>query len=415
MTSPTDPVHAFHPWKNCGAFAAILDDDTLIAWGDKNYGGSVPAFSPKVSVPVDRSWGGRLLGYSNQKSVSIKPFSIISSRYGFTVLFQHDDASVQVLQTWGNSSCDGISFTPLPSAPSVPKDMHVVGIASTHNAFTVLFESNDRQTQLLQSWGDNYNYDAPDIKSTLDSFPKAPSIPDGKKVVAIASTGVAFAAILDDDTLLTWGDPNYGGTTPDLNGKTVTAIVSTYYAFTALLSDQTLVSWGDSYYGGTTPDLNGKTVTAIASTFAAFAAVCTDGSLVACGNFLLSDQYGNATFEDAKRSVSSQLKTSLEPQETITSIPATTLESFQLQTSEHHLCVGYLASGINSVSLSDQVNLIASTAHAYLFLNKDGSVAGSLGDLYDATIPSGLDGNRVAIIASADYLFTAVCTDGSVF
>ncbi|MDH4470264.1 MAG: hypothetical protein QE493_04750 [Verrucomicrobiae bacterium] len=42
MTSPKDPAHTFHQYKNGYAFAAILEDRTIQCWGDENWGGNTP-------------------------------------------------------------------------------------------------------------------------------------------------------------------------------------------------------------------------------------------------------------------------------------------------------------------------------------------------------------------------------------
>ena len=36
-------------------------------------------------------------------------------------------------------------------------------------------------------------------------------LPEGRQVKSVFSTGGAFCAVLDDGSVHTWGDPNYGG------------------------------------------------------------------------------------------------------------------------------------------------------------------------------------------------------------
>lgn len=60
-----------------------------------------------------------------------------------------------------------------------------------------------------------------------------------KKVCALASTGWAFAALLSDGSVLTWGDPYFGGDCSEVQEKlkTVQEIHSSSYAFAAILDD----------------------------------------------------------------------------------------------------------------------------------------------------------------------------------
>ena len=55
----------------------------------------------------------------------------------------------------------------------------------------------------------------------------------------------AFAAILEDGSVVTWGDPNRGGDSSDVQQlKNVQHIQATSRAFAALLEDKSVVAWG---------------------------------------------------------------------------------------------------------------------------------------------------------------------------
>jgi len=100
------------------------------------------------------------------------------------------------------------------------------------------------------------------------------------EVDTIYSTRGTFAAVLQDGTVLTWGNSADGGDSYSVKTALVEVdtIYSTRYAFAALLQDGTLVTWGRSAFGGNSSSV--KTafveVDTIYSTHWAFAAVLTD-------------------------------------------------------------------------------------------------------------------------------------------
>ena len=59
----------------------------------------------------------------------------------------------------------------------------------------------------------------------------------------------ARVALSNDGTIRAWGEPDFGGTTPELQNalqeKKVLAIASTGYAFAARLEDGSLFCWGE--------------------------------------------------------------------------------------------------------------------------------------------------------------------------
>ena len=108
-------------------------------------------------------------------------------------------------------------------------------------------------------------------------------------VVQVFSNDYAFAVLKDDGSVVTWGSSANGGsnnTNVDLSGGVV-QVFSTSYAFAALKDDGSVVTWGNSYYGGnnnTNVDLSGGVVQ-VFSTGSAFAALKDDGSVVTWGDF----------------------------------------------------------------------------------------------------------------------------------
>ena len=62
----------------------------------------------------------------------------------------------------------------------------------------------------------------------------------------------AFAAILADGSVVTWGDAGHGGDSSAVRDqlKGVQQIQATERAFAAILADRSVVTWGDADYGG---------------------------------------------------------------------------------------------------------------------------------------------------------------------
>ena len=71
-------------------------------------------------------------------------------------------------------------------------------------------------------------------------------------VKAIYSTGSAFAALREDGSVVTWGNPKYGGDSSAVQHKlyNIKVIYSNQYAFAALREDGSVVTWGSRYFGG---------------------------------------------------------------------------------------------------------------------------------------------------------------------
>ena len=62
----------------------------------------------------------------------------------------------------------------------------------------------------------------------------------------------AFAAILGDGSVETWGGAVYGGDSSEVQDqlKNVQQIQASKYVFAAILGDGSVVTWGHAYYGG---------------------------------------------------------------------------------------------------------------------------------------------------------------------
>ncbi|OLP99176.1 hypothetical protein AK812_SmicGene18269 [Symbiodinium microadriaticum] len=98
----------------------------------------------------------------------------------------------------------------------------------------------------------------------------------------------AFAAILGDGSVVTWGDADGGGNSSHVQGqlKDVQQIKATMNAFAAILGDGSVVTWGSADSGGDSSAVQDqlKDVQQIQATNNAFAAILGDGSVVTWGS-----------------------------------------------------------------------------------------------------------------------------------
>jgi hypothetical protein len=72
-------------------------------------------------------------------------------------------------------------------------------------------------------------------------------------VDTIYSTYGAFAAVMKDGSVVTWGDSNYGGDSSLVQAELkqgVDTIYSNYGAFAAKMQDGSVVTWGNPITGG---------------------------------------------------------------------------------------------------------------------------------------------------------------------
>ena len=99
--------------------------------------------------------------------------------------------------------------------------------------------------------------------------------------------GAAFAAILGDGSVRTWGLADYGGDSSAVQCqlKDVKQIQATERAFAAILGTGSVVTWGDSRFGGDSKAVQDqlKGVKQIQASHSAFAAILGNGSVVTWG------------------------------------------------------------------------------------------------------------------------------------
>lgn len=156
----------------------------------------------------------------------------------------------------------------------------------------------------ISVWGDpeyggNLRDSVYGINKTI-SFTYGSSYEDLTNITKIVSNEKAFAAITSFRNIVTWGDPEYGGSILDVSYGTLyytdaltygfVDIFSTSSAFAAIDVSGKVITWGDSLNGGSTLDyLNASTldngVIHIFSNPYAFVAIKDNNDIVTWGNF----------------------------------------------------------------------------------------------------------------------------------
>eukprot|EP00439_Symbiodinium_sp_Y106_P074029 s2027_g14.t1 len=106
------------------------------------------------------------------------------------------------------------------------------------------------------------------------------------KQVRVCRTERAFAVILGDDSVQTWGDERYGGETSawQVQLKNVQQMTGNHNAFVAIRGDGYVVTWGRPLCGGDSSYVRLQQVQHIQASDHAFAAICRDGSVVTWGD-----------------------------------------------------------------------------------------------------------------------------------
>ena len=71
------------------------------------------------------------------------------------------------------------------------------------------------------------------------------------------STSASFAAILADGSVVTWGKPDGGGDSSQVQEqlRNVQQVQSTVSAFAAILADGSVLTWGEPEWGGDSPNV----------------------------------------------------------------------------------------------------------------------------------------------------------------
>ncbi|OLP80286.1 E3 ubiquitin-protein ligase HERC2 [Symbiodinium microadriaticum] len=181
------------------AFAAIRSDGSVVTWGSSDYGGDSSAVQDQL------------------RDVQ----QIQASKHAFAAIL--GDGSVV---TWGSAGVGGHSS-------AVHEQLRdVQHIQASEGAFAAILGDGS-----VVTWGNaTFGGDSSAVQEQL------------KNVQQIQASGGAFAAILGDGSVVTWGKADYGGDSSLVQDqlRDVQQIQASSRAFAAILSDGSLVTWGEA-------------------------------------------------------------------------------------------------------------------------------------------------------------------------
>jgi len=190
------------------AFATLLEDGSVVAWGDENFGGKI----------------------TDEMQFKLKNITkIFSTNFAFAALT--DDGSVF---TWPKrKDRDDIQ---------IHLQQNVINIFSTNLAFTALLKDGSIIT--WEYYGDKIS---DEIQIQLN-----------QNVQTIFSNDAAFIALLKNGNFIAWGLERYGGgkITEEMQDKlkNTKIIYSSSMAFAAILENGSIFTWGHEDGGGKIPD-----------------------------------------------------------------------------------------------------------------------------------------------------------------
>jgi len=268
-----------------GSFCALLNNATVIGWGNPSYGGSTPPTTYNQNVYALSATFEAFASIRSQNQV----YGWGASGEGGTVpqdVLSRTDI-VEVKSTQGTFACRGTKVAPYikvwgwatdgtaPFDLNVPTNIsNMANIVSLHggdNAFAVVSSSGT-----VHAWGD-----------TTAGGTVSNEVSLLNNISSCCSSRRAFAVIYGEGQLMAWGDTDFGADASTVVGiTTAQRLVATESAFTALLNTGGIACWGYPLNGGNLPSeyRNRLDIIDIKSTYGAFAALCSDGTVFCWGN-----------------------------------------------------------------------------------------------------------------------------------
>jgi len=251
------------------AFAALLEDGTVRAWGWGGGGGFIP-------VTLEES----LYNPSNLGADVQDGFDTIVEITASHSAFAARTTSGKVI-AWGDAEAGGdISG----ETATLLAACEARSIAATHYAFAALCADGS-----VVPWGDSVSGGSYEqSRAALGALGAGVT----SSVATLVGNNQAFAAITVEGNVVAWGMPAYGGDKSSVGDRLseiapIGTIVAAEYAFAAVASSGKVVAWGDPYSGGDSSAvaeaLDGD-VKEVTATEAAFAALKVDGSVVTWGD-----------------------------------------------------------------------------------------------------------------------------------
>lgn len=260
------------------AAAILKNSGSVVAWGAPNYGGDIPA---------------------NVKPYTEKVTSIIHSYWGFAVIDAKGNAA-----SWGDSLYNQTD-TPetngdLTGIKKVLSTGHTwFGIKEegglvrwgSYNDKPEYVQFNDIQPEFKDvtalAWGDNVYIALNSDGSAVSWGEKADGavgkilLPEEVKVVKVAALDTAVLALGSNGNLYTWGNVDAPVTSPLNNIK---QFVENNHAVATLDASGAVQTFGDPNYGGSGPELSSGVIELLAGDNG-FVALKKDGSAISWGNF----------------------------------------------------------------------------------------------------------------------------------
>eukprot|EP00913_Durusdinium_trenchii_P015738 g14790.t1 len=212
--------------SNLSAFAAIRKDGSVVAFGDEGRGGNIPSSLQTQLYDVEE---------------------ICGSYSAFAALRQD-----RRVVTWGDPNGGGDSSDVKDQLENLGKRgrTDVQDLVATLGAFAA---RTGRGSVVI--WG-SWDYGGPCEAQEQVDVATGKVIPFNgdvlKDVQLIRASGGAFAALLTDGSVSTWGNPTFGADCSAVQAqlKQVQHLTSSHRAFAALLASGGVVTWGDPRFGG---------------------------------------------------------------------------------------------------------------------------------------------------------------------
>lgn len=228
------------------------------------------------------------------------------------------------------------------------------------------------------------------------------------RVKEIVGADGAFAALMFDGTVITWGGANSANNLAVASELTqVISIVANEDAFAAIKNDGTVVTWGENRKGGDSSTVADQLigVQSIAANKGAFAAIKSDGTVITWGEYSSGSGGGDSS------SVKDQLTS-------VQSISSADYSFAAIKTDGSVVTWGGDSVGGDSSSVADQltdVRSIAGSSRAFAAVKADGSVV-TWGNSSHGGDSSSVGEKLINVrsITGTNGAFAAIKTDGTV-
>ncbi len=231
------------------------------------------------------------------------------------------------------------------------------------------------------------------------------------RVGKIYGNNGAFAAMLGDGSVMTWGGAIFGGDSSAVTGQLSSGVSKIYtggMSFAALKDDGSVVTWGDSESGGDSSSVAGQLSSGVSDIYAnwsSFAALKEDGSVVT---------WGQPGYGGDSSAVAGQLSSGVKMVYANHGAFAALKEDGSVVTWGHPLYTGDIS--LVAGQLSAGVKIVYPSGHAFAAIKDDGSIVTWGYPDYggDSSAVAGQLSAGVKTIYGTDRAFAALMLDGSV-